>query len=238
MERNLSLPALLLGVSVAAGLGFLGINIKDTAQNLKAMERTVSVKGLAEQEVMANVAIWPIRFTEVDNDLPRLYDTVETKTNKVVAFLKKQGFGDDEITLSLPAIEDRTAQGYSDPNLKFRYAAKVTVSLYTTKVSALLEARKQIAALARDGIAIGGNEYESRPEFLYTDLNSIKPAMVQEATQNAREVAEKFAKDSSSSLGKIKTASQGQFIISDRDSNSPQIKKVRVVSTVTYYLTD
>lgn len=238
MEKSYTVPALLLGLTLAAGMAFIGVSIKDTALSLKAMERTVSVKGLAEKEVMANIAIWPIRFNEVDNDLPTLYDTVQQKTDKVVAFLKQQGFSDDEITLSLPAIEDRTAQGYSDPNMKFRYAAKVTVSLYTSKVSALLDARRNIAALAREGIAIGGNEYESRPEFLYTDLNSIKPAMVQEATQNAREVAEKFAKDSSSSLGKIKSANQGQFIISNRDSNSPQIKTVRIVSTVTYYLTD
>ncbi|MBT1446310.1 SIMPL domain-containing protein [Shewanella sp. JM162201] len=238
MERSLTLPALILGAGITLGLGFIGHSISDTVTNLKALDRTVSVKGLAEKEVMANIAIWPIRFNEVSNDLPALYDTVQQKSDKVVAFLKQQGFSDEEISLSLPAIEDRTAQGYSDPNLKYRYLAKVTVSLYTPKVDKLLEARKQIAALAREGIAIGGNEYESRPEFMYTELNNIKPAMVQEATQNAREVAEKFAKDSNSSLGKIKNASQGQFIITDRDSNSPHIKNVRIVSTVTYYLSD
>ncbi|MCL2919505.1 SIMPL domain-containing protein [Shewanella litorisediminis] len=238
MDKSLTPAALVLGLCLAGGLGFIGHSITATATHLKALDRTVSVKGLAEQEVMANVAIWPVRFAEVDNDLANLYNTVQQKTDKVVAFLKAQGFSDDEITLTLPAIEDRNTQGYADPNIKYRYAARVTVSLYTHQVDKLLQARKQIGALARDGIAIGGNEYESRTEFLFTELNRIKPAMVQQATENAREVAEKFARDSSSSLGKIKNASQGQFIITDRDSNSPHIKNVRIVSTVTYYLTD
>ncbi|QSX39587.1 SIMPL domain-containing protein [Shewanella cyperi] len=238
MEKSLTLPALALGLSLSAGLLATGLYLKQTALELKASERTVTVKGLAEQDVDANIAIWPIRFTEVENDLPRLYDTLEQKSAKVLDFLKQQGFDDSEISLGLPAIEDRQAQGYADPNLKYRYTAKVTISLYSSQVARVLETRRQLATLAREGIAIGGNDYENRTEFLYTDLNAVKPAMVQLATENAREVADKFAHDSGSHLGKIKSASQGQFTISDRDSNSPQIKRIRVVSTVTYYLTD
>jgi hypothetical protein len=62
--------------------------------------------------------------------------------------------------------------------------------------------------------------------------------MIQQATEKAREVAQKFASDSNSTLGKIKSARQGQFTISDRDSNSPHIKRVRVVSSLEYYLVD
>ena len=72
--------------------------------------------------------------------------------------------------------------------------------------------------------------------FKFEGLNEIKPGMIEEATKNAREVGEKFAKDSGSRLGKIKTANQGTFSITDRDSNTPEIKKVRVVTSVTYYL--
>jgi hypothetical protein len=92
--------------------------------------------------------------------------------------------------------------------------------------------------LGKEGIAISGQDYQNKIEFLFTDLNVIKPKMIEEATTNAREVAMKFAKDSNSKLGKIRTASQGQFSISDRDSLTPHIKKVRVVSTVEYYLSD
>ncbi|MCL1148406.1 SIMPL domain-containing protein [Shewanella sp. 10N.261.52.F9] len=238
MSKNNALPALILGSLLCLGLVMLGNTVGDKLIKMKAMERTVTVKGLAEKEVRANVAIWPIRFTEVDNDLNNLYQTVQVKTNKVVDFLKQQGFSDDEITIALPAIDDRQAQGYVDPNVKYRYAAKISISLYTNKVDLLLSTRTNMLSLAKDGIAISDQDYNSKAQFLFTELNSVKPDMIQSATQNARQVAEKFAKDSDSKLGKIKKAAQGQFSINDRDSNTPYIKKVRIVSTLTYYLND
>lgn len=238
MEKNNILPALLLGGFLCAGLVYVGQTASTALLQMKAMERTVTVKGLAEKEVKANVAIWPINFTEVDNNLPKLYETVQQKTDRVVAFLKEQGFSDSEITISLPSIEDRQAQGYVDPNVRYRYSAKVNLSVYTTQIDLMLNTRKQMISLVKEGIAIASQDYDNRTEFLFTDLNSVKPIMVQEATQNAREVAEKFAKDSDSRLGKIKTASQGQFTISDRDSSTPYIKQIRIVSTLTYYLND
>lgn len=238
MEKNNILPALLLGGFLCAGLVYVGQTASTALLQMKAMERTVTVKGLAEKEVKANVAIWPINFTEVDNNLPKLYETVQQKTDRVVAFLKEQGFSDSEITISLPSIEDRQAQGYVDPNVRYRYSAKVNLSVYTPQIDLMLNTRKQMINLVKEGIAIASQEYDNRTEFLFTDLNSVKPVMVQEATQNAREVAEKFAKDSDSRLGKIKTASQGQFTISDRDNSTPYIKQIRIVSTLTYYLND
>lgn len=238
MEKNNILPALLLGGFLCAGLVYVGQTASTALLQMKAMERTVTVKGLAEKEVKANVAIWPINFTEVDNNLPKLYETVQQKTDRVVAFLKEQGFSDSEITISLPSIEDRQAQGYVDPNVRYRYSAKVNLSVYTPQIDLMLNTRKQMISLVKEGIAIANQEYDNRTEFLFTDLNSVKPVMVQEATQNAREVAEKFAKDSDSCLGKIKTASQGQFTISDRDNSTPYIKQIRIVSTLTYYLND
>ncbi|ABN62260.1 SIMPL domain-containing protein [Shewanella baltica] len=238
MEKNNILPALLLGGFLCAGLVYVGHTASTALLQMKAMERTVTVKGLAEKEVKANVAIWPINFTEVDNNLPKLYETVQQKTDRVVAFLKEQGFSDSEITISLPSIEDRQAQGYVDPNVRYRYSAKVNLSVYTPQIDLMLNTRKQMISLVKEGIAIASQEYDNRTEFLFTDLNSVKPVMVQEATQNAREVAEKFAKDSDSRLGKIKTASQGQFTISDRDNSTPYIKQIRIVSTLTYYLND
>lgn len=238
MEKNNILPALLLGGFLCAGLVYVGQTASTALLQMKAMERTVTVKGLAEKEVKANVAIWPINFTEVDNNLPKLYETVQQKTDRVVAFLKEQGFSDSEITISLPSIEDRQAQGYVDPNVRYRYSAKVNLSVYTPQIDLMLNTRKQMISLVKEGIAIASQEYDNRTEFLFTDLNSVKPVMVQEVTQNAREVAEKFAKDSDSRLGKIKTASQGQFTISDRDNSTPYIKQIRIVSTLTYYLND
>jgi hypothetical protein len=95
-----------------------------------------------------------------------------------------------------------------------------------------------LAQLGKQGIAFTGGDYQNKTEYLFTRLNEIKPAMIQEATTKAREVALKFAQDSDSKLGKIKRASQGQFSINPRDKNNPHIKKIRVVSTVEYYLSD
>ena len=238
MVKNNTLPALLLGGFLCAGLVYVGQTASSALLQMKAMDRTVTVKGLAEKEVKANVAIWPINFTEVDNNLPKLYETVQQKTDRVVAFLKEQGFNDSEITVSLPSIEDRQAQGYVDPNVKYRYSAKINLSVYTPQIDLMLNTRKQMISLVKEGIAIASQDYGNSAEFLFTDLNSVKPLMVQEATQNGREVAEKFAKDSDSRLGKIKTASLGQFTISDRDSSTPYIKQIRIVSTLSYYLND
>ena len=233
-----SLATILLGLFICGGLYLLGNSIGESLVTMRAMERTVTVKGLAELEVDADTAIWPIRFTEVDNDLNNLYKNVQAKSDKVVAFLIKQGFTHEEISSSLPSIQDRQAQGYVDPNVRYRYAAQVTISLYTKRVELLLSMQRNLLELAKEGIVISNQDYNSRTEFLFTQLNSIKPKMVQSATENARQTAEKFAIDSQSKLGKIKSASQGQFTINDRDSNTPNIKKVRVVSTLTYYLND
>ncbi|PKG58930.1 hypothetical protein CXF83_15615 [Shewanella sp. Choline-02u-19] len=238
MQKNNTLAAIILGGFICLGLVLMANTVGDKLIKMKSMERTVTVKGLAEKEVRANVAIWPIRFTEVDNDLDNLYANVQTKTEKVATFLKQQGFDKSEITISLPAIDDRLAQGYADPNVKFRYAARVSLSLYTDKIDLLLSARSNMLSLAKEGIAISDQDYDSKAQFLFTKLNDVKPEMIQSATQNARQVAEKFAKDSDSKLGKIKKAAQGQFSINDRDSNTPYIKKVRIVSTLTYYLND
>ena len=92
--------------------------------------------------------------------------------------------------------------------------------------------------LIKKGITLSSDNWENPTEFKFEGLNELKPEMVEEATKNARQTAEKFAKDSESKLGKIKRASQGSFSIENRDSNTPYIKRVRVVSSITYYLSE
>ena len=137
-----------------------------------------------------------------------------------------------------PSIVDKQAQSYGDSNVRFRYSATGIVTLYTSKVATVREANSHLTDLGKQGVTVTSDEYQAKAEFIFNGLNDIKPDMVEEATRNARVVAEKFAADSASVLGKIKTARQGQFSISDRDSNTPHIKKVRIVSTIEYYLTD
>ena len=124
------------------------------------------------------------------------------------------------------------------PAPEFRYTATQTVTVYSLDVPRVRTAMQKAADLGRSGLVLGGGGWDTQVEYLFTGLNEIKPAMVEEATTMAREVAQKFAEDSASRLGKIKNASQGQFSIVDRDRFNPHIKKVRVVSTVEYYLSD
>ena len=239
MNSNRKIEAAILGAFICVGLVLFGYLISRAALEVKGMDRTVTVKGLAEREVEANIGIWPINFNEADNDLSNLYSVIERKSGLVVAFLKKNGFTDEEITISQPAIFDRQAQNYGNAGKsRFRFAASTTVTVYSKNVSLVRETMKKVVELVKEGIAISGQDYKNKTEFLFTDLNKIKPAMIEESTKNAREVARKFAKDSGSRLGKIKNASQGQFSINDRDASTQYIKKVRVVSTIKYYLSD
>jgi len=182
--------------------------------------------------------LWPIQFTVADNDLGGLYDTLERNAAEITRFLKNNGFGEGEISVSPPAIVDKLAQGYDKSRIGFRYSATQTITVYSGNIDAVRSTMSRLADLGKKGIVLGGDTYQNRTEYLFTRLNEVKPEMVEEATMKAREVAQKFAADSHSRLGKIKQARQGQFSIADRDKNNPHIKKVRVVSTIEYYLSD
>ncbi|MDT8311542.1 MAG: SIMPL domain-containing protein [Methylophaga sp.] len=178
-------------------------------------------------------------FTEADNDLGKLYQTMEAGTAKIGKFLTDKGISGSEITINAPAITDKSAQQYGGSMpAEFRYTATQTVTVYSENIDVIRKAISGLSALGKQGLVLSGDNYQAQSEYLFTHLNDIKPKMIEEATENAREVAKKFAADSNSNLGKIKQASQGQFSISARDNNTPHIKKVRVVSTVEYYLSD
>lgn len=229
--------ALILAAGLILGLLGLGYCLGQGALAVKALERTVVVKGLAELEQPADIVIWPIQFTGADNNLPALYTSVEADTRAIIEFLRERGIQDSEISTSVPAITDKLAQQYGGGGVDLRYTAVQTVTVYSSRVDSVRLVINQLSQLGKRGIAFSGGGYPST-EYLFTGLNAVKPAMIEEATRAAREVAEKFAEDSNSKLGKIKSASQGQFSISDRDNNNPHIKNLRVVSTVEYYLSD
>ncbi|MFC3031143.1 SIMPL domain-containing protein [Pseudoalteromonas fenneropenaei] len=212
--------------------------VKDTALTFKAMERTVVVKGLAEQEFPADTVLWPLVYRDADNDLAALVARVEQKNQAIKAFLTLNGFADTEVSFVAPSITDKLAQEYSQQDGGFRYVAKSGMTVYSKQPHKVKNALRALGDLAKQGIAITQSDYDNRIEYLFTQLNDIKPDMVQAATREARAVADKFAKDSDSKLGKIKQANQGQFSIRERDSNTPEIKVVRVVTSVEYYLSD
>jgi hypothetical protein len=239
MPENSKSSALILGGFIFLGLAALGYLLADAALKFKEYERSVTAKGLSEREYEADIVIWPIQFAQADNDLTALYRLVESHTSEIIKFLEQNGIPSDEITFSSPAITDKSAQQYggSQP-AEFRYTALQTVTVYSESVGAVREVMGRLSELGKKGIAFTGGDYDTHPEYIFSRLNEVKPEMIEESTRNAREVAEKFAADSKSRLGKIKRASQGQFSINSRDNNNPHIKKVRVVSTVVYYLSD
>ena len=230
--------ALILGAFICVGLIATGLIVGSTALRMKDYERVVSVKGLAEREVSADVAVWPIHFVAAGNDLTALYATMETNTRQILAFLQAAGFAPSEITTVAPAVTDKLAQQYGGQSVSLRYSAQQVITVYSSRIDVVRASQSNLAELGKKGIAFGGNEYNQNTQYLFTKLNDIKPAMIAEATGNARSAAEQFAADSKSRIGKLKRASQGQVTIEDRDSNTPYLKKVRVVSTVDYYLAD
>lgn len=237
-EKSL-LNAFILGLFILLGLSSLGYLLGTSAIKFKEYERSVTVKGLSEKEYDADVVIWPIQFTEASNNLEELYVSIEKSTQKINSFLKENGINPGEVSITSPSITDKSAQQYGNQSrAEFRYTAIQTVTVYSKSIKAVRQVMSSLSALGKEGIVFTGSNYQSKTEYLFTRLNEVKPGMIEEATRKAREVAEKFASDSRSTLGKIKRASQGQFSISARDKNNPHIKKVRVVSTVEYYLSD
>lgn len=228
----------LYGIFVCAGLIVLGIFIRYGMTHFKDNNRTVTVRGLCEREVYANKVTWPIVSKEVGNYLPSLFLNIENSNNQIVSFLKANGIEDLEISINPPAVVDLQADRYSYNQNPYRYNVTNVVVVTSNKVEKVNELIKKQAELLKQGIAVVAGDYQYQTAYEYTDLNSIKPEMIAEATKNAREAADKFAEDSGSKVGRIQTASQGQFSIENRDQYTPYIKKIRVVSSIIYYLED
>ena len=225
---------LLPSIAIVAGLALLGFFVSKGLTSIANQEQYVTVKGLAERDVLANKVVWPLPYKCVSNDMQTLYDNIEKNRDIVLSFLKESGITDNEIVISAPAVTDRLAQSYIPDNIQFRYQAEAVITVISPQVEKVIELMGKQIELMKDGVIIS-DEYSYQTQFEYTALNDIKPAMVEEATRNARAVAQKFAEDSDCKLGNIKQATQGQFSITS-DETTPQIKNIRVVTTVKYAL--
>lgn len=225
-------------LTVSIGIIILGSFLYASVGSMKERERVVAVKGLSEREVKADRVIWPLVYKQANNNLEALYANMEATNNAIVKFLVSNGIDESEITISPSSVFDSDAERYSSSEVKYRYKVLGIVTVATDKVDAVRKIREKQGDLVKNGIALTEEEYQYQIQYSFNGLNDVKPEMIEEATKNARASAEKFAADSHSSLGKIKTANQGQFSISDRDGNTPYIKTVRVVTTIEYYLKD
>lgn len=226
------------GLLIGVGLLLLGLCMKSGIDDFAHRDRIVTVRGLAQRDIPANKVTWPIVSKLTGDDLKSLYTQVQSIDSAITTFLKTNGITDAEISVNPPAVTDLKADQYNAANAPYHYSVTAVVTVTSSRVELVRKLINRQTELMAQGIAITAGDYNYPTLYEYTDLNTIKPVMIAEATQNARKAADKFAEDSHSKLGKIKTASQGQFSIDDRDQYTPQIKTVRVVSTIEYYLKD
>ncbi|MBQ0077301.1 MAG: SIMPL domain-containing protein [Bacteroidales bacterium] len=221
---------------LAAAIVIAGAMLPVSVAKLKSYDRTVTVKGLCEREVKADKATWDLAYKVMGNDLQPLLKEIEKNNSTIRTFLASGGIAAEDIYVSSPSISDKLANEYGNNDRTYRYIISNTITVCSENVDAVLALEKNSAELLKKGITMTYNEWSTPVSYQYEALNDIKPAMIEEATSNARTAAQKFAQDSGSSIGRIKTASQGTFSIESRDTNTPYIKKVRVVTNVTYYL--
>ncbi|MBQ0119416.1 MAG: SIMPL domain-containing protein [Paludibacteraceae bacterium] len=215
-----------IGIAIAGFMVYLGVH------EFAIKDRAVTVKGLSTRDVKADYVVWPLSFSVDGNDLKQLHQTTDETVQTIKAFLKTKGFTDEEMSMGDMNISNNWA-GYYDRRPEYHYSINATLVVSTTDVDKVINNQGCQSELLAKGVLL--NSYQWNISYQYNGLNELKPEMVEEATTNARAVAQKFADDSRSRLGGIRQASQGQFSIESND-NQPWMKRVRVVTTVDYYL--
>ncbi|WP_319542973.1 SIMPL domain-containing protein [uncultured Pseudodesulfovibrio sp.] len=226
------LAGFVIALGIVAGCWVLGNALVD----FKAMDRYVTVKGLAEREVPADLAMWPISYSAGANTLPELDAELARSRTAIMLFLKEQGLGDAEVMTTAPRVQDNQPM-MGDRQPAQRYRAEAVLTVRSKDIATVKKGMATAGELVSRGVMLIQN-YEFQPTFTYTGLNDIKPDMIAEATRDARKAAKQFAEDSGSSVGNIRRATQGYFSLQDRDRYTPEIKRIRVVTTVDYFLED
>jgi len=226
-----------LGFLLAVGLAIFGVQIGQAVKKGREFDRYLTVRGLSEREVKATLAIWPIRFAVYADDLPQLKQSIEKTKSVVQNFLAEQGITAESVSYGLPAVSDKEEErSREDQNPLPRYKAVITLVVRSAKVDIVKQAIQHADSLLEKGITLVSNEYGDHTQFLFDGVNEVKPDMIKEATANARASAEKFAQDSKAKVGAIRRATQGVLEIDDRDVATPEIKIIRVVTTVDFFL--
>ncbi|MDZ4368300.1 MAG: SIMPL domain-containing protein [Afipia sp.] len=232
--------AVILALGLALGGWFGGQGLVQS----RLGDRSVSVKGLSEREVKADLALWGLRFVATGNDLKETQVEIKRNADNVIRFLTSHGFSEDDIERQAPQVTDRLAQNWSSGQVESRFIIAQQIVLRSTDIDRVVKANSESSTLVDQGVVLSNEYGPVRPSYLFTGIAALKPEMIEEATKRAREAAETFAADSGSSLGGIRRAWQGQFEILPRDATpgtqeaEQVIKTVRVVSTIEYLLVD
>lgn len=244
IKNNKVLASAILGITLGLAIAYAGFMFSNALAIFRTADRAVTVKGLSEKDVKSDIGIWTIQFKNAGNDLNDTYAQNEADKEKVIEFLKGQGFLAQEISSNGLQVNDLYARDYatdSETKPQYRYILNNTVLLKTDKVDNIQKSVEASNELVKSGVLIQDINYV---RYYFTKLNALRPQMLAEATHSARELAEQFAKDSGSKVGGIKRANQGVFKIMARDGGSEDYgedtmslyKKVRVVSTIDYFL--
>lgn len=238
IKKNDTTPGALL---LAIGIAVAGYFISETLYKSKVALNTADVKGLAERRVEADKAYWSIQYTVTgskQSEIPELYKESESDQKKIISLLMSSGFTDDEIK---PGVIDYLKKEFRDENQKLveeKYFLIGEIEVQTSKVRLVSEVRAKLNTLIAQGLDVKNNA----PAYHFTRLNDIKPAMLKEATTNARLAANEFATNAGVEVGGIRSARQGGFVIRDVGQNYGDTRKiekdVRVVTNVTFFLTD
>ena len=226
--KNNALAGALIALGVLFGGFFIYLGINKYANK----DRAVSVKGLSTREVEADYAVWPLSYSVSGNDLPALYAQLEQVTARVKKHLKDLGFEDADIRQGSISVNNNWSSYYG-ARPEFKYTLSTSLIVSTAKVQLVVASQGKGSEMLKEGIIVTSNSWNL--DYQFNGLPELKPAMIEEATQNARAVAQKFADDAQCSLGSIRRASQGQFSI-ESDEYQPWVKRVRVVTTVDYFL--
>ena len=232
------LCSLMLSIGIALGGFFPGYYY----YRAKSDANFVTVKGLAEMDVKADLGVWDIKYVVTGNDLAVSQSKMTAQQEIITSFLKKLGFNDNEIIAQRTETNDLMANPYrSDSQNSFRYILTQSIQVKSTDVDLIEKAVNSTGILISKGIVFDNNSYMP-VSYIFTKINDIKPQMLEAATKNAMAAANEFAKSSNTKVGKIRKANQGVFSILPREqtANATEMnrieKKVRVVSTIEYYL--
>ena len=228
MKNNVIAAAL-----IALGLSIAGLFIYCGISKFANKDRAVSVKGLSTREVEADYAVWPLSYAWSGNDLPSLYAQLETVSARVKKHLLALGFEESDIRQGSISVNDNWSDYYGNHRPEYKYTLSTSLIVSTNKVQLVVASQGKESELLKEGIIVKTERWNL--DYQYNGLPELKPSMIEEATQNARAVAQKFADDAQCSLGSIRSASQGQFSITN-DEYQPWVKHVRVVTTVDYIL--
>ena len=221
------------GALIALGLCLGGMFIYCGISKYASKDRAVSVKGLSTREVEADYAVWPLSYGWSGNDLPALYAQLEQVTTRVKKHLLALGFEESDFRQGSISVSDNWSDYYGNRRPEYHYTLNTSLIVSTDKVMKVVESQGKEAELLKEGIIVKSEKWNL--DYQFNGLPELKPSMIEEATQNARAVAQKFADDAQCSLGSIRRASQGQFSI-ESDEYQPWVKRVRVVTTVDYFL--